>query len=303
MLLNPLYWCTVTVYLPIPGWFNVLKNHTKSQETSWPSNSADAAAKHDAPWGDTWWLLDHRGFLFREIPLETKRSILWFLWVVSYRCHHGTMARRSTKIPLGIAVAFPLESPWWGNSRRRHNPMTYDFYTQCTCGQDGSNILASVAELYKMQIDPMFLNILCSSFAEGCKNKAPTKKKNPVLPSGGQTWQPWWLLPNDGSWLMDLRTIQAPKQPCRPGTSKQKQRLLRWHSETLPAEGWRSYLEWLCIDPWNGSIAVWKETWTKLTRCLQSDLRIRLSVHAMRPDLSPQNWRVLGRFKILTHPA
>ena len=59
----------------------------------------------------------------------------------------------------------------------RHNPMTYDFYTQCTCGQDGSNILDSVAELYKMQIDPMFLNILCSSFGEGCKNKAPTKKK------------------------------------------------------------------------------------------------------------------------------
>ena len=55
--------------------------------------------------------------------------------------------------------------------------MTYDFYTQCTCGQDGSNILDSVAELYKMQIDAMFLNILCSSFAEGCKNKAPTKKK------------------------------------------------------------------------------------------------------------------------------
>lgn len=74
-----------------------------------------------------------------------------------------------------------MRSHWnlhgWGNSRRRHNPMTYDFYTQCTCGQDGSNILASVAELYKMQIDPMFLNILCSSFAEGCKNKAPTKKK------------------------------------------------------------------------------------------------------------------------------
>ena len=81
-------------------------------------------------------------------------------------------------------MAFPLESPWLGEFSLstyvdiiQYNPMTYDFYTQCTCGQDGSNILDSVAELYKMQIDPMFLNILCSSFAEGCKNKAPTKKK------------------------------------------------------------------------------------------------------------------------------
>ena len=152
-------------------------------------------------------------FFFRENPLETKRSILWFWWLEDPPRSHDKESR----------VAFPLESPWLGEFSLstyvdiiQYNPMTYDFYTQCTCGQDGSNILDSVAELYKMQIDPMFLNILCSSFAEGCKNKAPTKKKNLVLPSGGQTWQPWWLLPNDGSWLMDLRTIQAPKQPCRP---------------------------------------------------------------------------------------
>ena len=86
---------------------------------------------------------------------------------------HQDPTRNRGGVPIGISMAGGLLAV----DICRHNPMTYDFYTQCTCGQDGSNILDSVAELYKMQIDPMFLNILCSSFGEGCKNKAPTKKK------------------------------------------------------------------------------------------------------------------------------